>query len=195
MKAFYKPTENPTLKNYQFRSLSQGKSESFTSFCNRVEKEAGHCQFKCASPDCTAEQKAVRDQIVIGTLMNEIREEALKKSWSLSLLRTEGMQMESAHKGASQITEANHNKIGKYSIRNQKNKRDPPAAKKANCYFCGLEFERRDIVAHSSQCPSKTGACSKCKVFGHSAKVFKNVKPVHEISQRNKTKTTRRPTI
>ena len=94
------------------------------------------------------------DQIVIGTLMDEIREEALKKSWSLSLLRKEGMQMESAHKGASQITEANVNKIGKYSFRNQMSKKDPlltTAAKKANCYFCGLEFERRDIAAHSRQ--------------------------------------------
>ena len=87
MSDFYKPTENLTLKNYQFRSLVQEKSESFTAFCNRVEKEAKHCQFKCASTDCTAEMTAIRDQVVIGCSSDDIREEALKKSWEFAHLR------------------------------------------------------------------------------------------------------------
>ena len=78
MKQYYKPTENLTLKHFQFRSLSQGREETFNAFCNRVEKEAKHCQFKCESDDCTAEATSVRDQIVIGTSNDEIREEALK---------------------------------------------------------------------------------------------------------------------
>ena len=43
MSAYYRPTENLTLKNFQFRSLSQEKAEPFAAFCNRVEKEAKHC--------------------------------------------------------------------------------------------------------------------------------------------------------
>jgi len=62
MQEYYKPTENLTLKNYQFRSLSQQLTETFPAFCNRVAKEAKHCHFNCEHADCTAE-----DQIIIGT--------------------------------------------------------------------------------------------------------------------------------
>ena len=185
MQAYYKPTENPTLKNFQFRSVTQGKAETFIAFCNRVEAEAGHCTFKCESDTCSAQEIAVRDQIVIGTVNDEIREEALKKSWTLATLRKEGMRMESASKGASQIAgDSDVNKIGKYSFRNTKNKgtKAPQQSKKVNCYFCGLTAERRDIAAHSRQCPAKSGTCSKCKVVGHSAKVCKVEKPVKEVS-------------
>ena len=191
IQAYYKPTENPTLKNFQFRSVTQGKAETFIAFCNRVEMEAGHCQFKCDSNACTAQEIAVRDQIVIGTTSDEIREEALKKSWTLATLRTEGMRIESASKGALQISgDSNLNKIGKYSFRNTKNNKDAKTShqsKKVNCYFCGLAAERRDIAAHSRQCPAKSGTCSKCKVVGHSAKVCKSEKSVQEISAEHST--------
>ena len=36
MRALYKPTENPTLKNYHFRQLVQCEDETLTAFCNRV---------------------------------------------------------------------------------------------------------------------------------------------------------------
>jgi hypothetical protein len=65
MQIYYKPTENLTLKNYQFRALLQADNEAFPAFCNRVSKEAKHCNFKCDHEDCTAESTA--DQIIIGT--------------------------------------------------------------------------------------------------------------------------------
>ena len=184
MQAYYKPTENPTLKNFQFRSVVQGKAETFTAFCNRVEMEAIHCQFKCESEACTAQEIAVRDQIVIGTASDEIREEALKKSWTLATLRQEGMRMESASKGASQIAgDSDLNKIGKYSFKNTKNKNKPPQQpKKVSCFYCGMLAEKRDIAQHSRQCSAKNGTCSKCKVVGHSAKVCKAEKPLAEVS-------------
>ena len=67
MRKYYAPTENLTLKNYQFRALAQEKSETFIAFCNRVEKEANHCSFNCTSDECTAALIAIRDQIIIGT--------------------------------------------------------------------------------------------------------------------------------
>ena len=88
MQAFYKPTENPTLKNFHFRELQQGPQETFTAFANRVALEASHCSFKCTHADCSAEQTATRDQIVIGTHYQQIREEALLKSWDLTTLHT-----------------------------------------------------------------------------------------------------------
>ena len=104
MEDYYKPTENPTLMNYQFRELSQNQNETFSAFCNRVESEARMCHFKCDSNECTAESIAVRDQILIGTNNSTIRKEALMKSWQLQELRKEGMKLESAARGDSEIS-------------------------------------------------------------------------------------------
>lgn len=187
MTEFYKPTENLTLKNFQFRAITQDKNEVFTVFCNRVEKEAKHCQFKCSSEACTAEMTSIRDQIVIGCCSDEIREEALKKSWELAKLRKEGMRIESAAKGASEITgDAALNKIGKYSFRNTKKKESKaPTPRKANCYFCGIALDRKDIPSHAKQCPAKNAVCSNCNKVGHYAKVCKSEKSVHEVSLEN----------
>jgi hypothetical protein len=73
MQIYYKPTENLTLKNYQFRALSQADNEAFPAFCNRVSKEAKHCNFKCDHEDCMAESTTIRDQIIIGTTHDKIR--------------------------------------------------------------------------------------------------------------------------
>ena len=43
LEEYYKPTQNLPLKNFQFRSLSQEKDETFTAFCNRVERDSKHC--------------------------------------------------------------------------------------------------------------------------------------------------------
>ena len=40
IQAYYKLTENLTLKNHQFRTLTQATHEAFPAFCNRVYKEA-----------------------------------------------------------------------------------------------------------------------------------------------------------
>ena len=94
IQAYYKPTENLTLKNHQFRTLTQATHESFPAFFNRVYKEAQHCNFKCQNDDCTIEGTAIRDQIIIGKIQDKIRKEALKNSWDLQKLRKEGMQIE-----------------------------------------------------------------------------------------------------
>ena len=185
MQAYYKPTENPTLKFFLFRAITQEKNETFTAFCNRVSMEAKHCHFKCDSDTCSAEDTSVRDQIVIGTINDQIREEALKKSWSLEILRKEGMHMESAAKGASQIAgDGTLNKLGKYSYKNTKKKdyKVPLPPKKVNCFYCGLAAERRDIATHSRQCPAKSATCTKCKKVGHTAKVCKSELDLQEIS-------------
>ena len=79
MQIYYKPTENLTSKIFDFRSLTQDTKEAFPIFCNRVQKKAKHCQFKYKQTDCSANEAAVRDQIVIDTHENNIREEALKQ--------------------------------------------------------------------------------------------------------------------
>ena len=124
MNEFYKPTENITLMNFHFCALSQTENETFPGFCNQVLKEAKHCTFKCSDAECTAEDIAIRDQIVIGTHENAIREEALKNSWDLNTLQSEGMKMESAARSGAEISGESVNKLGKYSYQNIKTNRD-----------------------------------------------------------------------
>ena len=115
MRLYYKPTENVTLKNFHFRALFQKQDETFPSFCSRVKKEAKHCNLKCELAECSAETTAIRDQIIIGTDNNTIREEALKKSWDLEILCRDGMKMESVVRGGTEISREVVHKIGKYS--------------------------------------------------------------------------------
>ena len=90
MKEYYKPTQNPTVKNFMFRELTQGENETFPAFCNRVEKEARHCYFKCKYNECNANEIVTHDQIVIGITNNMICKEALLKSWDLQKLILRG---------------------------------------------------------------------------------------------------------
>ena len=55
MQEYYRLTENLTLKNFQFHSLSQGKDETFIAYFNCVEKEA--------SADCSAEATSILYQL------------------------------------------------------------------------------------------------------------------------------------
>ena len=175
LQQLYQPTENSTLKHYQFRSVSQNNQESFISFCNRVEKEAKSCNFKCTNSDCTAEDTAIRDQIVIGTTNDKIREEALKSSWDYSTLRKEGMHIESAFKSAEALSTDPVNRVGKYSqkYKNQLKQEHGNKSKPKSCYFCGTEIKIA-IRDHVKQCPGKKATCNGCGKIGHLEKVCKS---------------------
>ena len=142
MKEFYKPAQNVTLKNNQFRSISQERDESFQAFCNRVDRESRHCYFKCTSKKCTAEETAVRDQIMIGTNNDIIHEEALLKAWDLKSLRVEGVKMESATKSGLEISGDNVKRIGTYSYNNIRKARSKTGQyntgerKRIRCFYC-----------------------------------------------------------
>ena len=85
--SYYKPTGNPIIQNFEFRQLVQIKNETFSAFCYRRGKTCTFC--KCDS-DCSAEEYAIRDQIVIGTTNENIRERAMIKNWNLAELRHKG---------------------------------------------------------------------------------------------------------
>ena len=172
IREFYKPTENHTLKNYHFRQLIQSEDETLTAFCNRVETEARHCQFNCGSEQCTAEGTAVRDQIIIGTTNNTIREEALLKSWDLKTLRKEGTQIESAQKGGAELAGDNIRMVGKYSGKQAK-KPPPMKSKKVQCFFCGDTIS--NIKYHrEKQCRGIHNKCTNCNKVGHLPQVCKS---------------------
>ena len=182
METFYAPSDNPTLKNFQFRDLKQKDGESFPTFCIRVEKEAKSCSFKCAHGDCTAEQTAVRDQILIGTVNNKIREEALLKAWDLGTLRTEGTKLESALRGEAEIAGGVVNKVSKYSFSSLKNKQKSNTSNSGlNCYNCGEMFFG-PAYRHKQTCKASSYQCKSCKRMGHFEKYCRNSRSVNQTN-------------
>ena len=165
-----------------------------SSFCNRVVKEAKHCHFKCKHDDCSAESTAIRDQIVIGTINNTIREEALRKSFDLDTLRRVGMQIESAERGGAEISGEGLNRLGKYSYSNiksevvQKNSNQDTRKKTINCYNCGNVI-KGSISKHKEKCPAQSSKCSKCSKIGHFPQVCrsKTVSHIDELGQKSES--------
>ena len=143
LKDRYQPTQNKTLANYQFHKLKQQPHETFDVFVNRVKQEANSCEFTCTSDTCTVKNVMIRDQIVIGTLDNAIRKEALNEQWSLIDLQAKGRKMEAAAAGADKIkqevsssikkevADINRTKPGKYSRKGSKGQK-----KKGQCHNC-----------------------------------------------------------
>lgn len=119
--------------------------ESFPIFCHPVYKLAQHCNYKCHNADCTTEDTAIRDQIIVGTTHDKIREEALKNSWEIQQLRKEEMRIESATKGMQELNhERQVNKMCKYSFKNLKKRLD--IGKSRSCYYCGQAI-KTSVVA------------------------------------------------
>ena len=148
----------------------------------RKERPAPFCD--CAvDSDCMSTTNAVRDQIVIGTDKEKVREQALLKGWNLDNLRKEGMKMESASRGEESISSGAVNKLGAYSFNNLRKRADglqkPPGSKKV-CFRCGDGFTKNHLQA----CKATSAKCSNCRKVGHFARVCKSpagsVKAVHE---------------
>lgn len=192
LSVLYKPTENVTLKHFHFRSIIQKEGETFIAFCNRVLLEAKHCSFKCDSAECSAEDTAIRDQIIIGMKNNNIRQESLKRSWDLKTLRQEGMKIESAERGGAEIHGEDVYKMGPYSFQGLKNRKyghDKVEEDKSNikttttCYNCGNKAN--NIKKHKTVCPARSSKCFKCQRMGHFGKLCKSTKDVKKLDEEN----------
>ena len=191
MEEFYKPSENLTLNNFQFRSVTQLVNETFSSFCNRVAREAKTCNFKCKHADCSGEDIAIRDQVVIGTTNHKIREEALLKAWDLPTLRVEGMKLESATKGEAEISGGAINKIGKYSFSNiRRNHKPETPSYSTNCYNCNEPF-KGPAFKHKERCKAKNHSCKSCHKIGHFENMCRKPKDIkyHEAENLNDDET------
>ena len=106
--------------------------------------------------DCSAEAYAIRDQIVIGTTNENIREKSMIKNWNLAELRQKGMKYESAAAGEEKIS-GEVNKTGAYSYQRIKNENTKPSTKKL--HRCDWPFSTKYI----KECKALKAKCSNCK--------------------------------
>ena len=167
----YRPTRNHLLSNYEFHKLHQLNDESFDTFVNRVKHEAQNCQFSCESANISVPNIMIRDQIVIGTINDDIRQNALKNQWDLIALITNGRQLDAAAYSAQRIVADKTNespinrikKPGRYSRKNpQKSNIDPKTSRKFQCTNCSS----KNCKGHK-HCPAYGLECFDCHKKGH----------------------------
>jgi hypothetical protein len=178
MKAHYDGGRNKTLANYEFRKLVQGADDSFDAFIIRCKRDATHCEFKCASPNCTVPDVLIRDQIVFGTRSEEIRKNCIKNKWTLEDLIKNGRAIESATIGAKLLKQepGEHSRVsrvkkpGKYS-RKGKMKIEPVQSEKSthrsertskSCNTCSNRS-----CKGGKKCPGADRECFDCHKIGH----------------------------
>ena len=57
--------EHDTKRTFLVPIKLTEKNQTFAANCNRVALEVKHCDFNCESPQSTAEETAVRDQVIV----------------------------------------------------------------------------------------------------------------------------------
>ena len=167
MKERYAPTSNKVQNHYKFHRLNQQIAETFDDFTYQVKAEAKLCEFKCDSETCTVQDTLIRDQLIVGTSKEAIREEALKNQWDLI---NKGCTIESSVAAASEIKQEhtipiNRAAAGVYSKRHRKDKRHIEKEKKFICWKC-----EKSTCAGYDKCKFHNKECPNCRKYGHSVK-------------------------
>ena len=74
MREYYKPTEKFIIRNYELYQFTQMPNEKCSAFYNIVEVAGKICLYCECTKGCCTEEYAIRNQIVIGTTNDTIRE-------------------------------------------------------------------------------------------------------------------------
>ena len=168
MKECYTPNSNKVKNHYLFHRITQQSNETFDDFVYRVKAEAEHYDFKCNNEECTVKDILIRDQILVGTNNETIREDALKNQWNLNDLLHKGQITESGILAASQIKteqtyDVNRAKAGVYSRKFSKKNKSSNQSSSFICWKC--ESEK---CPGYNKCKYHQKQCKRCKKFGHS---------------------------
>ena len=208
----YQPAQNQVLLHYQFHQLKQEPGEKIDAFINKICQHADKCAFKCTNTSCTEKDQIhktlIRDQIIIGTNIASVRENALEKEHDLASLISTARKIEATEEATKLIDsespsssfhincvekeDPQHtpvNKIGKrggkYSQKAhrrenfQDNFKPAQGANKIMCCAgCG-----KSNCDRGPNCAAKNAFCNACGKKGHfSAVCLKMVKGVSTIT-------------
>ena len=151
-------------------------------FCNLVEAAGKTCTFFECKKNCKAEEYAMRDQILIGTNNETIRERAMLKNWNLQELCQNRMKYESAATGEERTLGAAINKLGSYSYCSIKKNNNPKKNDyKKKCYSCALSF----IPDHVKEWKAINSKCFNYSKVGHFAKVCRQQKTIKVVENKS----------
>ena len=168
MKEHYTPNSNKVKNHDLFHRITQQSKETFDDFVYRVKAEAEHCNFKCKNKECTAKDILIRDQILVGTNHETIREDTLKNQWNLNDLLRKGRITESGILAVSQIKpeqtyDVNRGKAGVYSRKFSKKNKSSNQSSSFICWKC----ESEKCLGYN-KCKYHQKQCKRSKKFGHS---------------------------
>ena len=103
----YQPAQNQVLLHCQFHQLKQEPGEKIDAFINKICQHADKCAFKCTKASCTEKDQIhktlIRDQIIIGTNIASIRENALEKEHDLASLISTARKVEATEEATKLI--------------------------------------------------------------------------------------------
>lgn len=161
---------NMPLQRSIFRTIKQLQDESTAAFVSRLREQAAFCGFG----DDEAVEKAIKDQIVSGGRLSEIRRYILKKKRSLSDIIKEAQALEnveSFEKLNKRQAETSVNEISAKKARSQQGSAGPSRVRDRNldetpkgaCWACNHEGHRRN----DESCPAKGKKCMTCGRKGH----------------------------
>ena len=153
MKECYTPNSNKVKNHYLFHRITQQSNETFDDFVYQVKAEAEHCDFKYNNEECTVKDILIRDQRLMGTNDEAIRENALKNQWNLNDLLCKGQITEPGILAVLQIKteqtyDINRAKAGVYSRNFSKKNKSSNQSSSFICWKC-----------ESKKCPGY----NKCK--------------------------------
>ena len=103
----YRPTQNSVLLHYQFHQLKHSSGEKVDDFINKVCQQAEKCAFKSTNDSCTAKDSIhktlIRDQIIIGTNIASIRDDALEREYDLATLIAKARKIEARENATKEL--------------------------------------------------------------------------------------------
>ena len=165
----FRPQKSETFERFKFVSRRQAVDEPFDKFLLALKGLIASCNYD------TQRDSLLRDQIVVGIIDSDTREQLLSQS-TLDLKKAVEIcrARESARNYAVQMqsnTETNQTQMqvnwlsanrGASGFQKTKNPRDNGNV--GPCRFCGGQHSR-------GKCPAYGKSCAKCGLFNHYAKV------------------------
>lgn len=90
LKKYFKKKTSRMYEKYVLRQIRQGQTEDFQSFLKRIREQVNNCEF-----DTQARvDEEILDQIVVGTVLDNLRADLLKTELSLSQAIEKAIMME-----------------------------------------------------------------------------------------------------